>query len=157
VLDRVEALEAFERDGREETSFGTIHRGAAKFLLRARDQLLRTVRQEGQFRTEYSAHGRQDDTPLLRALFAAFPDRLARRRSPGGRRGVMVGGRGVRLADTSGVTEPELFVCVDTDAGQAESLVRQASAVQRDWLPPERVVSAIEVTFDAATERVTAR
>jgi ATP-dependent helicase HrpB len=69
----------------------------------------------------------------------------------------MVGGRGVRLAPSSGVTEPELFVCVDVDAGQKETLVRQASAVRRDWLPPESVRAAVEVAFDPEGERVTAR
>jgi ATP-dependent helicase HrpB len=94
---------------------------------------------------------------VLRALLAAYPDRLARRREAGGRRGVMVGGRGVRLTPSSGVTEAELFLCIDVDAGQGESLVRQASAVQRDWLPAERITSAVEVGFDADTEKVTAR
>jgi ATP-dependent helicase HrpB len=93
----------------------------------------------------------------LRALLAAFPDRLARRREAGGRRGVMVGGRGVRLAPSSAVTGTELFLCVEVDAGQGESLVRQASAVERDWLPPERLATSIEVAFDAEAERVTAR
>jgi ATP-dependent helicase HrpB len=158
VWDRVEALEAFERDGRDETPLGTLNRGSARFILRARDQLLRSLRQEAITSPSTQARGGgQGADALLRALFAAFPDRLARRRNPGGRRGVMVGGRGVRLADSSGVTEPELFVCVDIDAGQAESLVRQASAVQRDWLPPERVVGTVEVAFDPATEKVTAR
>jgi ATP-dependent helicase HrpB len=93
----------------------------------------------------------------MRALLAAFPDRLARRREAGGRRGVMVGGRGVRLAPSSGVTEAELFLCIDVDAGRAESLVRQASAVQREWLPAERVTTAVEVAFDPDAERVAAR
>lgn len=93
----------------------------------------------------------------MRALLAAFPDRLARRREPGGRRGVIVGGRGVRLALSSAVTEPELFVCVDIDAGERESLVRQASAVRRDWLPAEKLTTSVEATFDETTERVTAR
>src|SRR5262249_58692672 len=72
---------------------------------------------------------------VQRALLAAFPDRVARRREAGGRRGVMVGGRGVRLAPSSGVTGPELFVCVDVDAGQRETLVRQAAARGREGLP----------------------
>jgi ATP-dependent helicase HrpB len=55
------------------------------------------------------------------------------------------------------VTEAELFVCVDVDAGAAETLVRQASTVQRDWLPAEQVSSAIEVLFDEKTEQVSAR
>jgi ATP-dependent helicase HrpB len=69
----------------------------------------------------------------------------------------MVGGRGVKLAPTSGVTEPELFACVDVDAAGADSLVRIASGVKRDWLPPERIASQTEVTFDEQTERLAAR
>src|SRR5262249_3200175 len=71
--------------------------------------------------------------------------------------GVMVGGRGVFLAPSSGVSEPELFVCVDVDASRTETFVRQASAVQRDWLPPAQVRAAVEVAFDAEAERVAAR
>jgi ATP-dependent helicase HrpB len=46
----------------------------------------------------------------------------------------MLGGRGVRLAPTSGVMEPDLFVAIDVDAGGVESLVRLASEVKREWL-----------------------
>jgi ATP-dependent helicase HrpB len=101
--------------------------------------------------------GADADEALLRALLAAFPDRLARRREGGGRRGVMVGGRGVRLAPSSGVAGTELFLCVDVDAGQGESIVRQASAVEREWLPAERLATSTDVDFDAESERVTAR
>src|SRR5262249_7417279 len=97
-----------------------------------------------------------EDDALLQAFLAAYPDRLARRREPGSRKGVMVGGRGVRLASSSGGLEPELFLCLDVDAGQTESLVRLASGVERDWLPPDRVKTSVEVDFDAATERVAA-
>jgi ATP-dependent helicase HrpB len=68
----------------------------------------------------------------------------------------MVGGRGVRLALSSGVLEPELFLCLDVDAGQTETLVRLASGVERDWLPPDRVQTTVEVDFDATAERVMA-
>jgi ATP-dependent helicase HrpB len=50
-----------------------------------------------------------------------------------------------------------LFLCVDVDASQTEALVRQASAVQRSWLPTEQVRVSVEVAFDPATEQVTAR
>jgi ATP-dependent helicase HrpB len=147
VLDRVEALEEHERGGRG----AALNRAAARFVLRTRDQLLRSL----------SAKRKPPDVPpdeaVLRALLAAFPDRVARRREPGGRRGVMVGGRGVFLAPSSGVSEPELFACVDVDASKTETLVRQASAVQRDWLPPALVSAATEVAFDEPAERVTAR
>jgi ATP-dependent helicase HrpB len=69
----------------------------------------------------------------------------------------MVGGRGVRLAPSCGVREPELFLCLDTDAGEGEAWVRQASGVRREWLTPEMLTVTIEVEFDPATERVIAR
>jgi ATP-dependent helicase HrpB len=159
VLERIEALEEFERSGRTATPRGSLHRPAAHFVLRARDQLLRSLR---------STHHRHSATPplrqqlsadeiVLRSLLAAFPDRVARRREAGSRRGVMVGGRGVRLAAPSGVLDAEFFLCIDVDAGQKESLVRQASAIERDWLPAEQVTSAVEIAFDAETERVAAK
>jgi ATP-dependent helicase HrpB len=159
VLDRVEALEEFERHRRLTSRFGTLNRGAARFVLRTRDQLLRLLRQESRRLSGLlpARGGGEGEEPCLRALLAAFPDRLARRRGPGSPRGVMVGGRGVVLAACSGVTEPELFLCIDVDAGKTEALVRQAYAVQRDWLPPERLAAAVEVAFDPEAERVTAR
>jgi ATP-dependent helicase HrpB len=152
LLDRVEALEDFDRHGRRATPFGTIHRAAARFVLRAQDQLLRLLRQEGG--KQRPAEDLSDEDRFLRALLPAFPDRVARRREAGSRRGVMVGGRGVQLAASSGVLEPELFLCIDVDAGQAETLVRQASAIEEDWLPAAQVSTAIEVAFDPIEERV---
>jgi ATP-dependent helicase HrpB len=151
VLDRVEALEAFEATGRLDGPVGRLHPGGARGVLEVRDQLVRLlvnpVRQGGV----------DADDALLRCVFAAYSDRLARRREPGSSRAVTAGGRGVRLAPTSGVTEPELFVCVDVDAGGVDSFVRLASGVERDWLPPERMESRIEVTFDEKAERLVAR
>jgi ATP-dependent helicase HrpB len=154
LLDRVEALEQYEQTGRVHTSLGALNRGAARFVLHARDQFVRLLRKGD------AALFRKELRPLFwvrRALIAAYPDRLARRRQPGERRGIMVGGRGVRLAPTSGVNEAELFLCLDVDAGKAESLVRQASAVDRTWLPPQSLVTSTEVTFDEKAERVSAR
>jgi ATP-dependent helicase HrpB len=154
VLERVEALEAFEAAGTVHSPLGSLNRAAARFVLRARDQLARTLRQE-LGRAPGTGEASPDDA-LLRALFVAFPDRLARRREPGSRRGVMVGGRGVRLAPSSGAMASELFVCIDVDAGQGETVVRQASAVERDWLPEEQVSRSVEVVFDERSERVSA-
>ncbi len=148
VLDRVEALEAFEARGRLDGPLGRLHKGGAHGVLEVRDQLARLVR------SEQTAVG---DDSLLRAVFSAYPDRLARRREVGSTRALTVGGRGVRLAPTSGVHEPELFVCVDVDAGGADSFVRLASGVEREWLPAERVSTRIEVTFDERAERLAAR
>ena len=48
-------------------------------------------------------------------------------------------------------------MCVDVDAGGADSFVRLASGVEREWLPAERITVRIEVTFDEKTERLAAR
>src|SRR6185436_14957840 len=75
VLDRVEALEQFERTGRTEFSCGHLHRGSARFVLRARDQLNRLAGQEMRSDREPASAG---DEGLLRSLLAAFPDPVVR-------------------------------------------------------------------------------
>jgi ATP-dependent helicase HrpB len=97
------------------------------------------------------------DEAVLRALLAAFPDRLARRRDTHRDKGVMVGGRGVRLHPQCAVKDAELFVCVDVDAGRTDAVVRQASAVERGWLPAEHLRQADEVFFHPSQKRVAAR
>lgn len=141
VLDRVAML---ERDPR-----------ASRQVLRIRDQLLRVMQTQS---TEYPVLSTElADEAMLRALAVAFPDRLCRRREPKGRRGVMVGGRGVKLADESAVADAELFVAVElNESGQAEALVRQASIVERAWLPQDQIVTTIETAFDAEREKVIA-
>lgn len=141
VLDRIEAVEQSSQ------------RGPARFVLKARDQLARLVRKPA---AESIAVGDADEA-ILRSLLAAFPDRLCRRREPHSRRGLMVGGRGVRLAESSGVLDSELFVAVDVDAGDTETLVRQASAVERAWLPEDQLSVSTDVVFDEAAQRVSAR
>lgn len=148
VLDRVEAIEGFERTGR----LGRLHRGGAFQILQARDQLIRLLGE----RRGVARQSAPDDA-LLQAILAAYPDRLARRRSPSDRRARMVGGRGVKLGPQSGVADAELFVCVDVDAGGIESLVRQASAVRREWLLPDKLATEITVSFDAGAEKLVAR
>ena len=161
LLDRLEALEGFRgRPGSDEPSEGgRLNPGSARFVLQARDQLADLARRELGAAAKPSDGDREE--ALLRALLAAYPDRVARRREPRGPRGVMVGGRGVRLADESAVLEPELFLCVDLDAGrsgpQSESLVRKASAVEAAWLPPERLRTAVDLEFDPERERIVAR
>lgn len=152
VLDRVEALENFENTGAAASGVGTLEVGAARFLLRARDQLLRSVMQET--RVAPSFEKTDGDEVLLRALLVVYPDRVALRRDADPQKGLMVGGRGVRLAPWCGVSEAELFLCIDIDAGANEAIVRQASVIQRDWLT---VASKIEIFFDETSERMLAR
>jgi len=154
VLDRVAALEEFESAGRADSSFGPINHSAAAFVLRARDQLLAEIRRElgretGGETTEPSA--------FLQALLSAFPDRLAKRRDSSTGKAVMVGGRGVRLAPQCAVTDAQLFLCIDVDAGQTEAVVRQASAVERNWLPVEQLRTVDEIFFHPTQKAVVAR
>jgi ATP-dependent helicase HrpB len=155
LLDRAQATAEFEGSKRKDTLLGTIDSGAARSVLRARDQFLRLLKDETIENNSSLDRGSSEDA-LLRAIFAAFPDRLARRREPRSLRAVMLGGRGVRLVESSAVDD-ELFVCVEVqELGQSESLVRQASAVRREWLPPDKLVTSTDVEFDAERERIVA-
>ena len=155
VLDRVDALTAFETDGTTSFSVGVLHEPAARFLLRARDQLLRSLRDNPVAHPAGLEIG--PDEAVSRALLAAYPDRIARRRHTDPTKGLMVGGIGVRLAPWCGVSTSELFLCIDVAADPRETLVRQASSFPRDWLPGDTVASRIEVFFDEASERMLAR
>jgi ATP-dependent RNA helicase HrpB len=153
VLDRVLALEDFERTGRVNSIVGKINVPAARHILRVRDQLLSIPSEQKNMPASPEQRG---DEALLRSIFAAFPDRLARRREPGSRGAVTREGRGVRLADSSGVLDAELFACVDVAADKSESLVRLASAVDRSWLSADRLVTIDDHRFDPVEERVAA-
>jgi ATP-dependent helicase HrpB len=173
LLDRLEALEEFERTGhdwsRHSDQVGRVRRGAVRFVLRTRDQLARLL--QGLDEPAGPAVPGDRDESLLRAIFVAHADRLVRRRAPGSdahARGVMVGGRGVRLARESALSasDDELFVAVDLDdrgrgraGAPSEALVRLASAVERSWLAEledDRLSERDEVVFDPARERVVA-
>ena len=97
------------------------------------------------------------DEVVLRSLLVAYPDRVALRRDADPNKGLMVGGVGVRLAPWCAVSGADLFLCIDVDADPRETLVRQASAVQRDWLADDAIRSRIEMFFDADRERVSAQ
>jgi len=96
---------------------------------------------------------------VLRGILAAYPDRVARRREPGSDRAVMVGGRGLKLGSERGLpTQATLFVAVDVDAGgrgeRAEARARRLSAIERAWLPEDRVRTVETAGFDTETGSV---
>ena len=102
----------------------------------------------------------EEDEATARALLAAYPDRVARRRDGDAHRARMVGGAGVRAADDRPL-DGELMVCVELTPGRrgqhAEALARWASPVDPGWLDPARVHRAIELRFDPELERVVSR
>jgi ATP-dependent helicase HrpB len=108
--------------------------------------------------------GRRDATQfndaeeaIMRSLLCGFPDRLAKRRSIGNSSALMVGGRAVQVASTSGVHDAELFVCVDVDGRGTEAVVRQASMIDRKWLDPTLVQQRDDLFFHPSQQQVVAR
>jgi ATP-dependent helicase HrpB len=97
------------------------------------------------------AGGRLSETEFRRAIFAGYPDRLARRRAPAGDRFVLATGTGARLSRDSGVVNAEFVAVVDVTSGigpqASEALIRLASAVDADWIVPTATVTTHE--FDA--------
>lgn len=154
VLDRLHALQDFENRGIAESSSGVINRQGAKQIFKVREQLLSLVEKSSRHRN--SQHDATSEEAVLRAILAAYPDRVARRRETGSKRAVMVGGRGVKLVDESAVLEAELFVCVNVDGAAGEALVRQASGVRREWLSEELLITETVALFDEQREMVTA-
>jgi ATP-dependent helicase HrpB len=96
-------------------------------------------------------HEAGDDEDLRRALFAGYPDRVARRREPGSPRVVLSNGHGAALARESGVREGEWLVALDLQAAprgaRAEALVHAASRIERSWLAATR--RGLDHEFDA--------
>ncbi|SFI46822.1 ATP-dependent helicase HrpB [Planctomicrobium piriforme] len=157
VLDRLGALEEAERGGTIDFPWGTLHRGSASHLARVRDQLLRDLRDLQLPPAVDDDSEASTDERLLRALVTAFPDRVAKRRAVGSDKGIMVGGRGVKLGPQSCVRTGELFLCTDVDAGQTDAIVRQASLVLPEWLPPTSLRTQTDLFFHPTQKQVVAR
>lgn len=89
-----------------------------------------------------------DEERLLRAILAAYPDRVARRREPRSDRLLLASGSGATLSRESGVRDGEFLVALDVaGTGAGEPLVRLASVIERGWLNPtkrEKVHSVAE-------------
>ena len=97
--------------------------------------------------------GRASDpeTALARALLAAYPDRVCRRRDATGDRARMVGGRGVRLDRRSVVRDAPFFLALVLDDRGPDAMVSLACAIDPAWL---ETTSEVSITFDG--ERVAA-
>ncbi len=171
LLDRVAALETYEESSYLDSPAGTLMAGAAKNILRISNQLARQLKerlpelelQELEFKKEGKKNYKEEyreqnkNEALLKAIFAAFNDRLCKRRDKKGRRALMAGGRGVRLADESALMDCEFFVAVELlDSGKSESLVRQASLAEKNWLAEANLKTTIETAFDLERKKVIA-
>ena len=152
LLDRLDAVLQTEKTGYGETALGPVDRSRARHVLRLARRLETMLnRRLG----EASALMEEEESAILRSVLAAFADRVARRREAGSRRALMVGGKGVRLAEMSAVHDAEFFVCVELSAAKgrhSDALVRQASGVNKEWLEPRETV--VEARFHREKKRV---
>ncbi len=113
------------------------------------------LRQVVQQLTTHAAAPVSDDD-LRRAVLAAYPDRVARRRASGKDAFLLASGTGGTLARESGVRHADLIVAVDVTAGiapGADALIRLASAVDIEWLVPTRTEVVHEFVEDTSTVR----
>ena len=132
--------------------------GAARRVAKVRDELIRISRRLPG--AGAMVPGEPDEELMLRWVLLAYPDRVARRRGDEAT-GVMVGGRGVRVAPESVVRDSEFFVALDPRedrrGGRLEARVRIASAVRPEWLEelfPEAIRRERSIRFDAERQRV---
>jgi ATP-dependent helicase HrpB len=146
------ALEVAEMTRQAEPAAGA---GRRRHLIRVANQLRRIA---GTCLGRAGTPAAASSETLARAVLAAFPDRLARRRPGDRQRALMVGGRGLRLDEGGEQIEQDLLVAVEVTAGargrHAEALVRRAVPVERSWLPDEQCSQAVEHLFDHDRERV---
>ncbi len=112
------------------------------------------------------------EASLLAATLAAFPDRVARRRSPGSDEVVLVGGGSARLSPASVVREAPLLVALDAEERRARAAgagrpaspgggvqVRLASAITQEGLLdlfPHALRFETHVKWNADAERAEA-
>ncbi|TAK17594.1 MAG: ATP-dependent RNA helicase, partial [Acidobacteria bacterium] len=117
------------------------------------DQLARSlIRDRDSFRENESR------SRFERAVFAAYPDRLARRREPTGDRFVLASGTGARLAKSSGALSHEFVVALEVrslhSGGAEEPRITVASPVEPEWIVPTS--REVVHTFDPAARTLRA-
>jgi len=83
------------------------------------------------------------DEQFRQAVLAGYPDRVAQRREAGSSRVRLATGAGAVIGPQSGVHDGEFLVAVDVQApsrpGAADSVIRVASRVEREWLEPNAI------------------
>ena len=146
LLDRVRRLQ-LHFDGAIDPS---IHPGGAKNVARVAERLRRLI-----------DPGETSTAPLeerfSRSLLAAYPDRLVRRRRAGSEQGLMVGGRGVKVAKSSSVRTAELFLGIDLRDMGDEAEIRLGSAIDPSWLTEESRNFRRESFFHPSLKSIVAR
>ncbi|MDH5492746.1 MAG: ATP-dependent helicase HrpB [Myxococcales bacterium] len=156
LLARLERFEAADAEGRGRAAlrYHALDPAATQAVARSRDRLLRAMRAPAR----PAASLEQEEEALLLATIAGFPDRIGRRREPGGEQIVLAGGGTGRLAPHCVVREGALLVALEVvDRGKGPATIHAASAVEPEHLLElfeERLVSREQLRFDPRTEQV---
>ena len=153
VTDRVDRMRAFR--GGNTSAVNNL--SAAKQVERVASQIHRMVSEPSEEQRMKNTSGIADADLLKHALLAAYPDRVAKRRTASGDRGVMVGGRGVRLDSRSNARRGNLFLCIDVDSKGTEATVRSASVIEEAWLDPRLIREVDEPFYNPTLKAVVAR
>ncbi len=131
VSDRMEALQKWRAKSQKDDRLDL---AALKNVERVVSQLVRLVKCPPAARRMNC-----DDDTVSRLLLAAYPDRLARRRSQGDASYLLVNGRGASLSHRSAVRNAEYIIAVALDGGsQVEAVIQLASEISEDILREER-------------------
>lgn len=119
-------------------------------VLRSRDQLVRMLDQAlGRARPPADP-----DDALLSALVVAFPDRLAVRRAVGSDVFRGVGGKGLRLARESCVTEASIILALETTGGGRDARVRLAVGIPQSFIDGGVEKVTQDLVWDRESRRV---
>ncbi len=146
------ALKLFADNGQLDSPIGRLHPGAARNAIQVAGQLMRILEDE-----LGPVEEQEVDDKLTLALLSGFPDRLCKRRKAGQPRGVMVGGRGVKLDRMSGVQDAELFLAINVDGRGSEATVRLATAVEQAFLPGNLLTEDTHRFYNPTTTAVVTR
>jgi len=151
---RLEALHAFQRDGREGARRWQADPAACARADQAAQRWRQGLRVAAAPRTPPDA----DTVGLLLAL--AYPDRVARRREGSADRYQLANGRGARLATGDPLMGRDWLVAAQLDAGASEGRIWLAAPVQPADLEAHlaaRIRTAQEVAWDERQAAVIAR
>ncbi|HYQ82099.1 MAG TPA: ATP-dependent helicase HrpB, partial [Anaeromyxobacteraceae bacterium] len=159
--DLLEVAHLFEEAARGRFAEGSLRglglaAGPVQAVERARRQLTQILRRAPSARPP-SARGPADSTrprpgegrpasseeALLMATLAAYPDRVARRREPGGPEVLLAGGGSARLGEESVVREAPLLVAIDAEERRGDRRAPGAPAAGRGGQVVVRLASAV--------------
>lgn len=165
--DLLELLDAFRKA--EEARFAEDHVRALGLDARAVQAVRRAQRQlrhilGGSSPSAATQAPGQTEEAVLTAVLAAFPDRVARRRTAASRELLLSGGGSALLSPASVVHDPMFLVAVDAEERRekasprtANPIIRLASAIEVEWLAglfPDSISQKVEWIWNERAGRV---